>query len=178
MATVGTTIAKFDIKGLQEMYANLKRLEMKIQKKVAGKALRAGAKIVQSSARSKAPRGKKVYRYAGRLGGKRKVVSRRPVGFLRRGIIVRRIRLPNMLFSVSVGLRKEAFYGKFIEKGWTPTGRWKKSGRTRDDHRARAAATRSKIPGRPFMGPAVSDNVQAVIAEVTRVVREELKTLN
>lgn len=96
MAVSGT------ISGLEPLLKKLKTLEPKIAKKVLRQSLRAGAKIIQTAAKAKAPV---------KSGQLRKAIKVRAQKRTRRGTIG---------VNVSVGEKDfagEVFYGSFIEFG-------------------------------------------------------------
>lgn len=120
------------VKGLKELSSKLNALE----RTVAGKTLRSAAMLATTPAmkrmKATAPRGKKLHRtYKGNLVAP---------GFLSRSI-KRKSTYRNGRAKVSVGVKKEAFYGvlfvdpgtkphRIPKKNWDPRrgGKWRKRG--------------------------------------------------
>jgi len=161
-----------EVKGLAELGARLGRLPLKIEKKILGAALKSGAAVIVEPARQAAPTGRREYEY-----GNRTVRSRRRIGQLRRAIrAFGSGRRQGGAFVLPIGFSAAGYYGRFLERGWTPTGphrAWRtKKGLTRDSARRVLQRGRSKIPGQRFVAESARRHmdraVRAVAASLER----------
>jgi len=89
--------SEIKIHGLKELDNNLKQLPFKIQKKVLGGTVRAGANIVKKEAKSKVPI---------------------KTGWLKKNIIARKKRKSSVYAPIyQIGPSNKAWYGRIIEFG-------------------------------------------------------------
>lgn len=171
-------------KGLRELDEKLKLLPLEIQRNIGQRALNKGGRLVRDLARERVPIGKAFYKYP---YGTR-VRNKRRIGQLKDSIIVSKGRpSPGAEIVTNVKTRmKTGYYGRFIEKGWIPTGRTKRVrsayGLTVRDARARMQKGKAKIQGRPFMQPALAMNAGRVLdtiqRELGRLIQWRMRKLN
>ena len=157
-------------KGLAELDAKLKMLPLEIQRTIAQRALNKGGRIVQGEARRRAPIGKAFYKYPNGTTAKNK----KRIGQLRDSIIVTKGR-PSKGWEIVTNVKtrlKTGYYGLFVEKGWTPTGRTgrirRAYGLTVREARSRIAKGRAKIPGRPFLEPSLTMSAGRVLDTIQK----------
>jgi len=167
--------SNINIKGLSELDASLRNLRIELQRSIAQQSLNAGAKIVKLFATSHVPIGKSEYIYPyGRVRNKRiigqlKAAIRISKGKARPGMSVR---------TIAFTKKKTGWYGIFIEKGWIPTGPRKRGYLSSEkvtfkQHRlyARQKGTQ-KISGRPFMKPALVQNVGSIVDKISEKMKQ------
>lgn len=137
--------------GLADLERRLQGLPLEVERELVSRALEAGARVIAAAAQAAAPLGSRFYQY-----GRRRVRSRRRIGQMRRAIRpIGKGRRQGTSIVLPIGFGAPGFYGRFIERGWTPTGphaKW----RSRHHLGARAARgllqrDRRKIPGLQFM---------------------------
>lgn len=135
-------MADFEVKvsGLQELQRSLYAFSRQLGDKVVIAALKEGARVMQKDAKQRAPF---------------------KTGRLRRGIVVKKSKINNgrarPVLGVYLSLRKgkgkkdpkDAFYGRFIENGWTD-----RSGKRR--------------PGRKFMSSAFNAKREASLRVIVQ----------
>jgi len=144
-------MSAIEVRGLRELEADLNQLSHKLRTKVVRDALKLGLKQVQKDAKRRAPK---------------------DTGRLRRGIIIKNSRIHNgkrvgllgRTLGVYLSLRKgkgkadpkDAFYGRFIEDGWTTAG--KRTGDRRNITSQFGRRTgrktqpgKTKVPGKQFI---------------------------
>lgn len=133
---------KIEIKGAKELAARLDKLDKKVRNKVVSRALRAGAKVVQSRAKQLAPR---------QTGALAKAIKVRTSKFF----MGRKKKRGEVAIDVTVGkanFQGDTFYGGFQEFGW------------------KAGAQQRQIPGKHFMERAANavapQAMAAIIAEL------------
>lgn len=163
------------IGGLDELEVRLSNLPKEIEFCLVKEALLKGAEIIVAAARSKAPLGKTSYEYpAGRVKNRRKLgqlkKSIRPMGRGKRemGAIV----LP-------IGFGAAGYYGRFLERGWTPTGPHR-GFRKLHELTVRGArrvlqSRRVKIGGLRFMRDAAAQNMIPAVDAVAKSVERGLE---
>ena len=109
--------ATFKLSGARELDRVLQKLPREIGEKVLLSSLRVGAKEIKEAAKARAPvrsgGGAKTVKTA--VGGGIRVV--RQPGFLKNSIRIARLRGSESSAAVSIGPRREAFYGMFQEFG-------------------------------------------------------------
>jgi HK97 gp10 family phage protein len=118
------------IEGLKELEMRLKALPQKIAGKALYSGLMAGAEVIRKEAANRAPK---------------------KTGRLKRNIVKRREKAPpGLSASVVIGVRKEAFYWRFVEFGT------------------------SKLPARPFLRPAFDTQKEAAAGRIAAKLRERI----
>jgi hypothetical protein len=160
--------------GLAELEKRLNALPLKMERTIVGKALVEGAKAIVAPAKAAAPTGKREYVY----GDKRLKSSRRP-GQMKRAIrAMGRGRKQGGLIVVPIGFSASGFYGRFMERGWTPTGPLKqlrkRSYITRDSARGYRQQGRQKIPGLQFIDRAARQHMRTAVDRVALSIRRQL----
>ena len=171
-------------KGLRELDEKLRLLPLEVQRSIGQRALNKGARIVKDDARRRAPMGRAFYRYPYGTTARNK----RRLGQLRDSIVVTKgkpSRGAEIVTNVKPRL-KTGFYGLFIEKGWIPTGRTKKVraayGLTVREARSRMQRGRAKVPGRPFIEPALVMStgrvLDAIQKELGRLIEWRMRKSN
>lgn len=120
-----------DVKGVAELQRMLKRLDKGVTEKVVAKACRAAMVPMRKQAIAEAPISEETHRtYKGRLVGP---------GFLKRSIKLKKMRKSKSRYNrvgYTLAARKEAFYGRIVELGFTHN------------------RTGQKIPPNPWLGRA------------------------
>ena len=171
-------------KGLRELDEKLKLLPLEIQRTIGQRALNKGARLVRDEARRRAPVGKAFYRYPYGTTAR----NRKRIGQLRDSIVIAKgkpSRGAEIVTNVKPRL-KTGYYGLFIEKGWIPTGRTKgvrrAYGLTARKARARMQRGRAKVPGRPFIEPALVMStgrvLDAIQKELGRLIEWRMRKSN
>jgi HK97 gp10 family phage protein len=137
---------------VDNIIGKLSELENKAANKVTRKALRAGAKVIQTQAQANAP-----------------VKS----GLLKKSIKVRAGKSRKGIISIIVGVGKKwftgpSFYAAFVEFGH-------KTGKRRSRGKVRARGdSRKEIPGKHFIEQAFGESKEAALGEIERAYRELL----
>lgn len=106
-------MVNLELSGLKQVELTLQRLETRVQRQVASKALRAGLKIIEAGAERNAPIGHYLYPSQ---------AARRTPGTLKKGISVRAGRRTKDAVTMVVGVGKRWFtgdewYAAFVEFG-------------------------------------------------------------
>ena len=138
------------LEGAAGLDAALRKLEAKIGKKLGGRALRAGAKLIQKEAASRAPVAEK-----GLIPPSVKVRAGKRKGKTRDYI--------NIIVATAQGWFKgSAFYAAFLEFGHFAGSR-------------KLGDARAWVPPQPFVGPAWKAKRHAVLAKIISVMRSEFE---
>jgi len=183
---------KVPVKGLRELDRNLKTLPDKIQRRTLNTALVAGARVVIKAAQARAPSktGATKRNIASRKGKyKTRLAARRVIGVVH-GKLVKRGIVEAVLGETRVigkngksryrkltkreRNREDPFYWRFQELGYTAVGRRKARGRA---GRAIRRLRGKWIPGRPFLTPALENNVPRIIEAERKSLVRSLKRL-
>lgn len=180
---------QFGVKGLPELKAYFARVAGDMGKKPIRRMVSAGGQIVKAAVRLRAPIREE---HAGRRGSK---PSRAP-GTLKNSIIMKFAReLSNdvqavMLVVVRQGragakkklaASKDAFYGKFVERGHRIVPRGQKIGRRhgrslyRTTKKQRRLGSNASVGPREFMGPAFAQSKDKAAEAMVSVGTEEVK---
>lgn len=179
---------RFAVKGLPELKALFARVSEEVGKRALRRGVSAGAKIVKAAIQSAAPVGN--YPTHGR-GSKR-----RPSGTLKRAIITKFAREKSdatqatMLVTVRQGRRgakkklaasRDAYYGKYVERGHRIVPRSKRIGTYRGKAlyrktiTARRKAATGRVPPHPFMAPAFAASKDRAVAAMVSTMTAELQ---
>lgn len=147
-----------EVQGVTALRKQFDALPKKVQAKVARKAVREAAKVIQKDAKSRAPR---------------------RTGLLRKSIKVRRAKRKQSPFAVTdfvmpqdPGKSPFPFYWRFLEGGWNPSGRAKR--RVGAARRLQVGSTTVK---HPFLGPAYESRQEAAMRTFESTFAEELRKL-
>jgi HK97 gp10 family phage protein len=151
------------IDGMEDLLKRLKTLEPKLAKKVIRQSLRAGAKVILTAARAKAPRRS---------------------GLLKKSIKVRalkRSRTGRIGITVQTGegdFQGKTFYGAFVEYGHKLGARQRKP--PSDGEQLRKAiesggSDRRFIEAKPFMEPAFDQNKDKAAAVIKQMILEGIE---
>ena len=110
------TRGQFRLEGVEELDQLLRKLPQKVGDKVMAGAVRAGANVIRKAASDLAPvRAEETLR---RINPAKKTGEFRLPGFLKRNIIVQRIKAPDRkTVRFLIGPIREAYYGMFVEFG-------------------------------------------------------------
>ncbi|MCG8430379.1 MAG: HK97 gp10 family phage protein [Candidatus Omnitrophica bacterium] len=170
------------IEGFRELAMELKGLEPKLQKRVFGKVVRAGSKVVLKDARRRAPKRSREWEGASYPN---------PPGTLRKGIIVRRKRGKSFgIIRDVIGFSKAAWYGRLVETGHrivvggtlaggskrrkTKGTPFTRSGRATTSGQGRVVG---HVPPKPFLRPAFDNNIERVLTQMKQTLRSEIDKL-
>lgn len=145
------------IRGLAELKAKLAKLPVDLEKKVLRKGVTAAARVILRQALANA---------------RAKFQARSGLLFRSFGISVRR-RKDGKGVSAVVGIRGDAFYARFLEKGWRAIGR----GKGRRAQLRRGSIQGKRIPGRPFMEPALEAKADEAVREMEKAIVEYIDKL-
>jgi len=153
----------FQIKGLDDLQRVLDKLPGKVQAKVHEAALRAGANLWAREARLRAPvrsgsaaANLKIFSKFSRKA-RRRIAIGRIGGFLQRNIRVQKQKTndPEEI-RLRVGPNRDAFYGNFIEWGYT-------------------AADGKRIAPKPFLKPAFDTKKKEVLERISKAVGKRVE---
>lgn len=142
---------KVKVHGAEQLSATLKKLPKELGEAAVLSALRSGAAPIRREAKRRAPvrtePGPKRLTKGSRTG--------RLPGFLRKFIVVRRVREAGRKFLVKVGPTASAFYGMFIEFGTKAGVRGQRVNSNTGGRRSRKVLrTHPGTPAKPFLAPA------------------------
>lgn len=132
-------MAQVKTEGFDELAKALRQLHNGVADRVLLKSVRASANVVKKAAQAKAPVGT-VTHYVGKKAKGRYVFP----GFLASNIVLRKAKSPRSQGIIDVRVRR-AFYWFFLEFGT------------------------SKIPAKPFLRPAMTENYVTALNELQRV---------
>lgn len=155
-------VIAINLTGAKELIAALTQLPERVEKKVAGFALREAAKPILKAARQNAPVGE-YPESSGRTGGTlRKSIKIRAWKKKRPGVVG---------FSVGGSViefpKGKAFYGYFQERGWIPFKRAKGEPHIRD---RKVKPGQYKIPGKYFVRRAYDAHKHVSAATLERLI--------
>lgn len=172
-------MTQFAVKGLPELKAKFSLVSAEVGKNSLRKGVSAGAKVVKAAVKSAAPLRKQI---VGRRGSK----PGRAPGTLKAAVIIKYVREQSgpdqalMIVTVRQGragsksklvASKDAYYGKFVERGHRIVTRRGKSVR-------KAQRTSGGIvPPHPFMAPAFARSKDQAVSAMVSVMAEELKKI-
>jgi HK97 gp10 family phage protein len=173
----GVTVT-FDIPDFRKQ---LQALGDKVEKRIGRKAVAGGAKVFREIAKQNAP-------------VLTKIVKRRSPGALKNNIIIKGRRGSPGIVTYSVLVRTakrlkgsksaklratgDPFYWYFLEHGFSPTGPHGQTGR----HARQLVRSRRRASGRvykfPFLAPAFQSGGSRALAEIIRIMTEEIAKEN
>lgn len=158
---------KVKIHGANELSAALKKLPKQMGEAAVLSALRSGAAPIRREARRRAPvrtePGPKRLTKGSRIG--------RLPGFLRRSIVLRRVREAGKKFLIKVGPTAAAFHGLFIEFGTKAGVRGQRVNSDTGGRRSRKVLrSHPGTPAKPFLAPAF----EAAKSEALKRIFEQL----
>lgn len=128
-------MAVVKIQGADELDRVLRLLPEEIARRVAERAVLAGARVVRDEMKLRAPVGDKAHESVGRKGKLRGVFTVRMPGYLKKnvrarlarpreyGAIARLLGHNRFVVAALAGVSAKAFYARFIEWGWMLTSR-------------------------------------------------------
>lgn len=160
----------FEVKGMRELDAALKRFPIDMQRDAVEKSLKAGSKIVQTHGRQNARHWK---RRTGEFFG---------------GIVIRKLRAAMPTYGV--GVFKRGWFGRLLETGWTATGprgnkgilltghlqvqTFRTDAKTWRDWRSGRQRGKSRVEGHPWLEPALDRNQYRIVDAMADELRKYL----
>lgn len=148
------------VEGFEELFKDLRSLEPRIAKRIAGKAVRAGANVVRDAARDKAPI---------RTNSWEGINYPNKPGTLKKNIRVNRLgRQPRGIVRDIIGFSKKAWYGVLVERGHDIVVGGKKN---------KGGKVIKHVPPHPILRPAFDNNVAKVMAAIKRVAAIEIEKM-
>jgi len=145
------------VHGLAELKELLRKLPADLEKKALRKGARSAANVILAEARR---------RYGAQF------TSRTGKGKKSFAVMVGRRKKGHGVFA-RIGVRGDAFYLSFLEKGWRHIGR----GKGRRARLRSGTIQGKKIPGKPFMEPAFDSKAEEAVRELERAILEYIEAL-
>lgn len=180
---------QFAVKGLSELKALFARVSEQVGKTPLRKGVSAGAKIVKGAVIAAAPvgeypirgRGSKRGHQAGTL--KRAVITKfaREKSSATQATMIVTIRQGRPGSKKKLNASRDAYYGKFVERGHRIVPRSNRIGTYRGKALYRKSITRrrrdaaGRVSARPFMGPAFAGAKDRALDAMVSTMTEELK---
>jgi len=144
------TATTFNVDGLRQLGKNMEKLSLELRFKIAERALRAGASVIQKTAKSLAPKSDAPHQWGVRRG-----VKVDP-GNLKKNIFTVRVKRTDLTGEVEVRVRhagkppRDAFYWLFLEFGTV------------------------KMAPRPFMRPAFQKSREQAATRIAERLKKEI----
>ncbi len=165
------------IDGLAALEQRLSRLPVEMERKILGTAMREGADVIVAVAKAHAPIGKPVYTY-----GTKRVKNKSRAGQLRKSIrAMGKGSMRASYYVLPIGFGAKGFYGRFLERGWIPTGPHKKfrgaHGLTWKSARKVLQRGRKKITPLRFMMHAATSQMTPAVEAVARSIERSLQRM-
>jgi len=162
------------ITGLAELERRLERLPGDMERTIVFEALREGAQVIVAAARARAPLGRPLYAYAAG-----RVKNHRKIGQLRKSIrSMGRAKKQGGSLVLPIGFSAAGYYGRFLERGWTPTGphkKWRSDRHLTVKSARRVLQTgRRKMPALRFMMNAATQQMAPAVEAVAKSVERGL----